>query len=173
MSEQGSNWDKVDKVLERSHPDASGPLPSLVPEVQHYKENRPAKPEGLIAQYKASKIGRKIALEKLTEWHEAELQVVKTQLAEAVRVKKAEAYFHAEQQLTALETRHRSHLIELKIRNDSVQNQGAERLLTELTESLRRLQEGDFPEALRAQTIRTLVDNYLKSLARFFRDPAD
>ncbi len=177
MSSDGSNWDKVDRALEKSRTKVKKTLPFTAEtqsgEGKALSPDRPDKPGGVIAQFRASKIGRKVALEKLTAWHEAELQVVKARLTEAVRVHKTEAYFHAEQYLASLETEHRAHLTDLGIRNDSVRNEGAERLLTELTKSLKRLQDGDFPEALREETIQRLIDNYRKSLDKIFHDPAD
>jgi len=134
---------------------------------------RPADPKGIIHQYKAVKIGRGVALQKLAAWHQAELEVVKIRLIEAVRVNKAQAYFQAEQFLASLEADHRAHLADLGIRNDAVRNEAAERLLTELSKSLRRLHEGNYPDTLRDETIQRMVENYRKSLDKIYHDPTE
>ena len=94
-------------------------------------------------------------------------QITEMQCAAANEAERAEQY------LASLEAEHREHLTDLGIRNDSVRNEGAQRLLTELSKSLKQLQEGDFPEVLREETIQRLIENYRKSLDKIFYDPAD
>ena len=107
------NWDKVERAIEKGRTKVEkGPL-GLEPQSSKAKAlspERPADPKGIIHQYKAVKIGRGVALQKLAAWHQAELEVVKIRLIEAVRVNKAQAYFQAEQFLASLEADHRAHL---------------------------------------------------------------
>ena len=89
-------WDNVSKVIGKS---GTGPVASRAKagevlqkhqaiEVPHQSIQ---KPDGAIAQFKASKIGKKAALRQIEVWYEGQLEATKHAVHEAVRVRKAEA----------------------------------------------------------------------------------
>ncbi len=118
-----SKWSKIDRALEKSrrenlplHPDRPLDVPGQLhgPDAENV-----AKPDGVIASFKANKIERRAALEHLEVWYKTSLDVAKHRLGEVARVRKAEATVIAEQFLQNLDQLHLQYLMDLGLRNEA------------------------------------------------------
>jgi len=130
-----------------------------------------AKPDGMIAQFKANKIQRNVALKHVEVWYEGRLEATRHAVTEAVRVKKAEATEIAERMLMALQFEHLHYLATLGLRNEAVLGKA----LTELGDQTTRLlaevkSKKDWPPQIIERTLQNLVDRYHRFSEKIMTD---
>jgi hypothetical protein len=163
-----NKWDDVDKILrdrkQRSKTSGTGKELVLEPEVLPAAlPMRPGpapeapEPSNIIARFKTRQIERKLAAAQLTEYYDARMELLKHQLKEAVRARKAEATESAERFLMELNQNHLKFVAELGLSNvDKRQD-----IMMELNErTARRIEEiynRDWPQMLKDQAIDELM----------------
>ena len=111
---------------------------------------------GILAQWQANTLSRKVALQQLQVRYDAELDLLKFQLGKAVLMRKAEADVVAKEYLKELDSRQLEILARMGLRNKETR----ERALFDLTEmtatKLKEVQKADWPPELKTDTINQL-----------------
>jgi len=101
--DERTDWDRTNKALARQKGEKVLPVQSDTVGPPAPIPGETAPPVGLIAKIRSGGIKRNAALATLKEWHEGQLEVARHQIAEAVKVKKAEATGIAEQILSRID----------------------------------------------------------------------
>jgi hypothetical protein len=142
----------------------------------HVNEVMPAptaNPKGVLAEFKAKRLTRKAALDQLTVYYDAQLDVVKTRLAETIRVRKAEATLKAEEFLQVLNNEHIEFLTELGLRNEDMRNRAFIKLNEQTTKSLREVENASWPTEMIDMTLEAMIARYKKFMGKLASDLED
>ena len=123
-------------------------------------EGTVATPDSAIAKFKANTIQRKAALEAVTIWYRAQLDVARHAVAEAARVKKAEVSKIAEQILMSLDEEHLKYLVSLGLRNFEVRSNSLKQLGDVTARSLKEIESSDWPPHLIEKTIEGVLQQH-------------
>lgn len=125
---------------------------------------------GIIAQFRRNQLSRKATIAALKEHYDTQLDTLKYSLAKASQVQKARADVLAEEYLQQLDARQLEVLSELGLRNKETR----ERALVELTEmtvaKLREVQDKDWPDEIRRDTIEELLGLRKRAVAEMMRE---
>jgi hypothetical protein len=132
-----------------------------------------ANPKGVLAEFKAKRLTRKAALDQLTVYYDAQLDVVKTRLAETIRVRKAEATLKAEEFLQVLNNEHIEFLTELGLRNEDMRNRAFIKLNEQTTKSLREVENASWPTEMIDMTLEAMIARYKKFMGKLASDLED
>jgi hypothetical protein len=167
-NEKKTDWTHVNNAIQRHRGDASMPATvglggsiqsDLVPRnsVQTSPIGGPpspiATPEGIIAKFKMNQVAKKAAIAHLESWYGAQLDVVRHQLTEVARVKKAETSLLAEQFLSSINAQHLEFLADLGLRNEGARSKALIQLAEQTSQTLKEISSRDWPPALQEQTI--------------------
>lgn len=156
---KGRSWEKTNKALrKRDKPEASVSQGLGAPKKPVLGTDRLEKPIGVIAKWKSNSIERNAALEYISDWHAAELGVVKNQLCEAVRVKDAETRLVASEYLAALDSRHIHYMGELGLENVGQKMELLTRLQAQTADVLAKLEKDDAPPVLADASISDVIE---------------
>ncbi len=173
-SEDKPKWERTNRALQKQESQRDLPLnpdrPMEVPGALQGPANAVAKPDGIVANFKANKITRRAALEHLEVWYNAQLDVAKHRLAEVARVRKAEASLIAEQFLQSLDSQHLEFLIDLGLRNEATRHKAFKALGDQTAQTLKELEGRDWPEKLLEETIQGVIDRHRKFFAKIIQD---
>lgn len=123
------------------------------------------KPDGAIAQFKASQIGKKAALKHVQIWYEGQLEAARHAVTEAVRVRKAEASRVAERLLMEIGSEHVEYLNTLGLRNSDARNRVMLELGDQTSRTLKEIEGRDWPPPL----IQQAIDGVWEKHRRFFQ----
>jgi translation elongation factor EF-Ts len=129
-----------------------------------------AKPDGAIAQFKHNKLQRKFALQHVEAWYEGQLESARHAVAEAIRVRKAEASKVAEQLLMAIDADHLKYLASLGIRNEGVRGEALTELGDQTNRILKEVESKNWPQKLIEETIEGVIQRHRKFFQRLMQD---
>lgn len=167
-----TDWSTVGGILSKK--ETSQAVVTKAVQVLETQQNLPEppgfKPEGVIAQYKANKLQKKAALEAVEVWYAGQLEMARHAVTEAVRVRKAEASKVAEQLLMALDAEHLEYLASLGLRNVATRNQTLKELGDQTSQTMREIQERDWPPFMIEETLTGIIDMHRKFFARIMED---
>ena len=159
--DEGTDWKPTEKALTRhERPDVLSSQPiSPVPDLSSAPGGKmPVGSAGLLAKLQSSTIERRAKVEMLKTWHEGELNLARHQIAEAVKVKKAEASGIAERILTQLDSDRIEFLRTLGLKNTGERQQALLELRKQTATQLAEIQDQDMPEQLLQSTIEGVIE---------------
>jgi len=173
LPDHRGKWDKVAEIVDRA---SGGPTPSKAKAVemlrqhQHLQVSSLPKPEGAITQYKASKIGKKPALQHVEAWYKGQIEAVEHAVGEAVRVRKAEATKIAERLLLEINEEHFRYLTSLGIRNEKARHNAMLELGDQTSKMLREIEGRDWPPQLIEQAMRGVMERQRRFFEKLMED---
>jgi hypothetical protein len=160
---EDKKWDKVDQIARRFEDDKiklgdRGALETQVPtEIAVGLE----KPNDIITRYKTNKIMRNAALEKLQAWSDAQTEVQKTFLVEAVKVKQEQIARQAVQFLEEIDRKHLAFLAEIGLKNLEARYETLTKLADQTNKTIHNMQErratGNYPDFLIDEAIESVI----------------
>ena len=167
-------WEQVNRALEKKRMDqdlpvGSGPAAATPPGLSSSPDAM-GRPDGLIANFQAGKVQRAAVIEHLRTWYAAQLGVTKHRLAEAARVRNAEATLIAEQFLRALDQQHLEYLTTLGLRNLEVRQKALIQVGDQTTNILRDMQNRSWPQQLIDKTIQGIVELHERFFAKTMKE---
>jgi hypothetical protein len=176
MSEPGdrSRSGLIDKMFEKSsagpetHERRAKDLDSH--QVLEVPQSKIPRPDGTIAQFKHNKLQRKMALQHVEAWYEGQLESARFAVAEAVRVRKAEASKVAERLLMAIDADHLKYLASLGLRNEAVRQDALLELGDQTSRALSQIAGRDWPQKLVEETIAGVIERHRKFFQRLMQD---
>jgi hypothetical protein len=169
-SSGGGKWDNISNMIGKSGT-ASAPSKAKATEALHKHQavdvpnSLVQKPDGAIAQFKASQIGKRAVLKHVQIWYEGQLEAAKHAVGEAVRVRKAEASRVAERLLMEIDSEHVEYLLTLGLRNEDARSRAMIELGDQTSKTLKEIEGRDWPPALIQQAIDGIVERH----RRFFQ----
>lgn len=181
-----TDWSMTDSVLNTggaAKPDPESPAQARVergelitnneadvPQAPSVDAPDPNAAQGILAKFKKNQLSRRATIQALETHYETQLDTLKYSLAKASQVQKARADVLAEEYLQQLDARQLEVLSELGLRNKDTR----ERALLDLTEmtvaKLREVQEKDWPDELRRDTIEELLGLRKRAVAEMMRE---
>lgn len=159
-----SDWTKIDRAIQRGEirnlplgglDSGSASAGSSSP-----RGTPPANPSGLIAQFKANQVQRSHVLKHIKAWYDASLDITQHQLAEVVRVRRAEASLVGEQLLAQLSAQHLEFMANLGLSNLDKRQQLLLKLGDQTTAALKNIESRDWPAQIIDDQLRTIMDWY-------------
>jgi hypothetical protein len=163
-------WDNISKMLGDSGAASASSKARAAEALQKHQavdvpHSSVQKPDGAIAQFKASQIGRKTALKHVQLWYEGQLEAARHAVAEAVRVRKAEASRVAERLLMEIDSEHVEYLLTLGLRNSEARSRVMIELGDQTSRALKEIEGRDWPPPL----IQQAIDGVWEKHRRFFQ----
>lgn len=171
MSNEKHDWELVTKIADKSQPDQK--KPSVALKTHHTitsHEGVPARPDSAIANFKANKEKRKAAIEATRIWYKGQLDVMQHAVSESVRVRKAEASKAAEQMLMGLDAEHLKYLVTLGLKNFDFRNQAMKQLGDQTAQSLKEIEDRDWPPKLIEKTVAAIFDQHEKFFEQILKE---
>jgi hypothetical protein len=156
MSEEKSKWEIVENLA--ANPEV--PTQKEITKSLTIDKEMVRSPEGIIAKFKERLIERKACIKLLQTWYDAQLEVGKYQLEKAVQLKKKETDIEVEKIFSDLNSKHLNHLREIGISNFEQKLAAVDKLNSMMTESLTKFQNADWPEFMKNETIKKIIDSY-------------
>src|SRR5208282_2251621 len=127
-------------------------------------------PDGVISQFKAKKIQKKVALKHIEAWYDGQLEAARHAVAEAVTVRKAEASRIAERLLMAIDAEHLKYLTSLGLRNEAVRGEALKELGDQTSRLLSEVHAKDWPPQLVEETLDGIIERHRKFKDRIMED---
>ncbi len=164
----------IDKVFEKASagrpggPKTAGALDAH--QVVQAPQEVVARPDGVIAQFKANKIQKKVALKHIETWYDGQLEAARHAVAEAVRVRKAEASSVAERLLMAIDTDHLRYLTSLGLRNEAVRGEALKDLGDQTHRLMSEIEAKNWPPQLVEETLHGILERHRKFFDRIMQD---
>ena len=157
-----TDWTEVEGALQRVDPQdqelQQSPAMNAPADLkQHPMVKRFGGAKGLITEFQAGRIRRGATISALREWHSGQLEVVKTQIREAVRVQEAQASVQAERFLETLNQQYLAYLGELGLKNIAERQQMIIRLSEQTSKSLREVMEADWPQPMKDGAVENIT----------------
>jgi predicted transcriptional regulator len=159
-------WDKVDKIAKRLEDDKVKLEDKGALEIQVPAEFAPdlEQPTDIITKYKTNKIMRQAAIEKLQAWSDAQIEVQKTFLTEAVKAKQEQIASQAMQFMEEIGIKHLAFLNDIGLKNQGVRNDTVVRLIDQTKKTIHELQtrqaSGDYPDFLIEEAIEGVIKSH-------------
>jgi len=156
------DWSRVDKAIKDKtaieRTSQSKDLLSTQPpsEQSDILTQRITVPNTILAQYKAGKLQKKVALQALEENYTAQLEVLKHQLKQASLVRRTQIDVLAEEFLKDLDSRHLAVLNEIGLRNMDTRLNALMELTDQTTQKLREVLAKNWPQSLIDETIQNI-----------------
>jgi len=169
-------WDKVDNIARAKEKDINPQARKGALEVKAPDELLESNetPTDIVTRYKANKIKRNNAIEQLSVWYDAQLEITKTHLKEAVIAKKEQIGREAQQFITELDRRHLEFLAEIGLKNKAIRESTLIKLADQTKDSLSELESrratGTYPDFLINETIEAIINVHRKFFEKLQRD---
>jgi hypothetical protein len=158
-------WDNVDKRVRAQKESANGSHPMLprgagLVAVAPAAAPTPqvAEPTTIVARVKANMIQRKIGVAQLDELYKAQMDLIRHQLKEAVRARKAEATEAADRYLLELNRSHLNFLAELGLKNVDKRQEIVIELNERTSQRLSDIMNRDWPASLKDHAVDEILD---------------
>jgi hypothetical protein len=182
-----TDWTHVNNAIQKRRADASmpatsdlgsagGPLAprnSLGVQTAGSPPNLIANPEGIIARFKMNQVAKKAAISHLESWYGAQLDVVRHQLSEVARAKKAETTLLADQFLSSINAQHLSFLADLGLKNEGARSAALIKLADQTAATLKEIATRDWPESIREQTINGVIERNQRFFSKLVNELGD
>lgn len=168
-----TDWTGVNNIVQKRAVADSLPIDLPASEaggLQKPDSGKTVQPEGVIASFKANTITRKAAIEHLKVYYEKQLEAARHHLTEVVRVRKAGSTAVAEQMLASINSQQMQFLVEVGLRNEGVRHRALMQLNDQVAQTLRDIQNADWPDALREQAVTGVLDRQRKFFERLMTD---
>jgi len=179
--ESSTDWSTVDLVSHKRasstalplHPDRPLDVPaSIQPPAEEVArpDGDTARPEGIVMQYRANQLAKKAAVQHLSLWYRAQLDVARHRLGEVARVRKAEATLLAEQFLQSINSQHLQFLTDLGLRSEETRNRALLALGDQTAQALREIQRRDWPASMIEVTINAVLERHQRFFEKLVRE---
>jgi len=158
-----SDWKRVEKNIDQNtaiQRTSQGKefLPAQAPsERSEILKQQISVPTGILANFKAGKIKRTVALQALEDNYNTQLDVLKHQLKQAALVKRTQIDVLAEEFLKDLDSRHLAVLTEIGLRNVDTRVKALVDMTDQAALKLREVQAKNWPQQLIDETIQNIL----------------
>jgi hypothetical protein len=171
-----NKWENISTIVSKTS--STSQLPSRAKSHEMLRRHQsgevphssPAKPDGIIAKFKASKIEKKAALQHVENWYKGRIEATEHAVKEAVRVHKAEATKIAERLLLEINEEHFRYLASLGLRNEAARHKAMLELGDEASRTLREIEGRDWPPQLIEQAMHGVMERQRRFFEKLMED---
>ncbi|HJU29041.1 MAG TPA: hypothetical protein VJ718_07720 [Candidatus Binataceae bacterium] len=170
-SSKSDKWVNVCRMIADSGAQSAPPRAKIVEPVQKLQSvevvfSAEQRPDGAIAQFRASQIGRTAALRHVRTWYEGQLEAARHAVEQAIRVRKAEASRVAERLLMQIDSEHVQHLLALGLRSSEARNRVMLELGDQTSRTLKEIEDHDWAPQLVQEAICGVLEGHRRFFAR-------